>query len=70
MVSLENIEFITLGLRPLMITITTRDIFQYFLTAIKDSLNHLYDTYIKRKRRANVYITLHISMHDKHLRPT
>ena len=47
MVSLENIEFITHGLQPLVInsifllviTITTRDIFQYFLTAIKDSLN-------------------------------
>ena len=49
MVSLENIEFITGGLWPLVInsifllviTITTRDIFQYILTAIiKDSLSN------------------------------
>ena len=68
MVSLENIEFITRWLWPLVINsifllviaITTRDIFQYFLTAIKDSLNqfqngqgslglqymHIIDTYI------------------------
>ena len=45
---LENIEFITCNLQPLMINsifllviiITTRKNFQYFLTAIKDSLNH------------------------------
>ena len=34
----ENIEFITCGLPPLMITSTTRDIFQYFLSAIWESL--------------------------------
>ena len=41
----KNIEFITRGLRPLVInsifflviTITTRNIFQYFLTAMHDS---------------------------------
>ena len=45
----KNIEFITRGLRPLVInsifflviTITTRDIFQYFLTAMHDSFNIL-----------------------------
>ena len=43
----KNIEFITRGLRPLVInsifflviTITTRNIFQYFLTAMHDSTN-------------------------------
>ena len=49
----KNIEFITRGLRPLVInsifflviTITTRDIFQYFFTAMHDSYNPTFKTY-------------------------
>ena len=32
-----NLSLVGRGLRPLVITITTRNIFQYFLTAMHDS---------------------------------
>ena len=56
----KNIEFITRGLRPLVInsifflviTITTRNIFQYFLTAMHDSTIHkslIYEEWLELK---------------------
>ena len=59
----KNIEFITRGLRPLVInsifflviTINTCNIFQYFLTAMHDSFNTQIDYKILKPKIADKY---------------
>ena len=61
-ITCENIGFITRGLWPLVInpifslviTITTRDIFQYFFPAIYYYLNSSYYLVLKIKKKENV----------------